>query len=105
LVYIYTVYSPDQLSRSIPAVKLRNVTYRPPEPAKETMTKQNHDISSDSNTDINTPRLPTQVDSNKQLFQKVIDKKKHRQKQYVSFRSKGRPNYSPITTNTIATSL
>jgi hypothetical protein len=51
--------SPDQLSRSIPAVKLRNVTYRPPEPAKETMTKQNHDISSDSNTDINTPRLPT----------------------------------------------
>ena len=68
--------SPDQLSRSIPAVKLRNVTYRPPEPAKETMTKQNHDISSDSNTDIDTPRLPTQVDSNKQLFQKVIDKKK-----------------------------
>ena len=62
--------SPDQLSRSIPAVKLRNVTYRPPEPAKETMTKQNHNISSDSNTDIDTPRLPTQVDSNKQLFQK-----------------------------------
>lgn len=69
-------HSPDQSSRSIPAVKLRNVTYRPPEPAKETMTKQKHDVSSDSNTDIDTPRLPTQVDSNKQLFQKVTNKQK-----------------------------
>ncbi|CAC5388404.1 unnamed protein product [Mytilus coruscus] len=62
--------SPDQQIRFFPAVKLRNVTYHPPEPTKDTTTKQRPDISSETNTDIDTPRLPTRTDSNKQLFQK-----------------------------------
>ncbi|CAG2239037.1 unnamed protein product [Mytilus edulis] len=63
--------SPDQQTRFFPAVKLRNVTYHPPEPTKDTTTKQRPEISSDTNTDIDTPRLPTRADSNKQLFQKT----------------------------------
>lgn len=65
--------SPDQQTRFFPAVKLRNVTYHPPEPTKDTTTKQRPEISSDTNTDIDTPRLPTRADSNKQLFQKVYN--------------------------------
>lgn len=63
---------PDQQPRGIPKVKLRNVTYRPPEPAKDTESKQKHEVSTDCNTDIDTPRLPSQPDTNKPLFQKVI---------------------------------
>ncbi|CAC5388405.1 unnamed protein product [Mytilus coruscus] len=75
--------SPDQQIRFFPAVKLRNVTYHPPEPTKDTTTKQRPDISSETNTDIDTPRLPTRTDSNKQLFQKYIDPRKENRKRRI----------------------
>ncbi|CAG2239036.1 unnamed protein product [Mytilus edulis] len=75
--------SPDQQTRFFPAVKLRNVTYHPPEPTKDTTTKQRPEISSDTNTDIDTPRLPTRADSNKQLFQKYFDPTKENRKRRI----------------------
>ncbi|XP_063398004.1 uncharacterized protein LOC134682970 isoform X2 [Mytilus trossulus] len=75
--------SPDQQTRFFPAVKLRNVTYHPPEPTKDTTTKQRPEISSDTNTDIDTPRMQTRADSNKQLFQKYFDPTKENRKRRI----------------------